>query len=271
MRGPSGATTPKRPAISVTFSSSGRPGRDLQLRFRRRSRCRAVFHGFSRPAVNRPLIGCVTRCTSAPLPPGSPPIDGDGAYRVETRRVDGSRTWWCRERRSVTFSCPRACGLRAGLSTQLRPASAVEPEMANVFEEIDRFRMKNMQTYAKWIAARGPCASAATGRLGRDGRPAQRSWAWEASNLRPEDHESLPWRFADVQQRVESAADLRFLSLIACRCRALFAASRGLAAGCTRVRVASADRALMWNGLSSVVFALVGFDFEAREGRPPVQ
>ena len=51
----------------------------------------------------------------------------------------------------------------AGISTQLRPvfeilrtASAVEPEMANVFEEMDRFRMKNMQTYAKWIAARGP-------------------------------------------------------------------------------------------------------------------
>jgi AcrR family transcriptional regulator len=50
-----------------------------------------------------------------------------------------------------------------GISTQLRPvfeilrtASAVEPEMASVFEEMDRFRMKNMQTYAKWIAARGP-------------------------------------------------------------------------------------------------------------------
>jgi AcrR family transcriptional regulator len=51
----------------------------------------------------------------------------------------------------------------AGVSTQLRPvfeilrtASAVEPEMAQVFEEMDRFRMKNMQTYARWIAARGP-------------------------------------------------------------------------------------------------------------------
>jgi AcrR family transcriptional regulator len=51
----------------------------------------------------------------------------------------------------------------AGISTQLRPvfeilrtASAVEPEMAKVFEAMDRFRMKNMQTYAKWIAARGP-------------------------------------------------------------------------------------------------------------------
>jgi AcrR family transcriptional regulator len=50
----------------------------------------------------------------------------------------------------------------AGLSTQLRPvfeilrtASAVEPEMARVFEEMDRFRLDNMQTYAKWIAARG--------------------------------------------------------------------------------------------------------------------
>lgn len=51
----------------------------------------------------------------------------------------------------------------AGISTELRPvfeilrtASAVEPEMAKVFEEMDRYRMINMQTYAKWIAARGP-------------------------------------------------------------------------------------------------------------------
>jgi AcrR family transcriptional regulator len=51
----------------------------------------------------------------------------------------------------------------AGISTELRPvyeilrtASAVEPEMAKVFEEMDQFRMNNMQTYARWIAARGP-------------------------------------------------------------------------------------------------------------------
>jgi len=51
----------------------------------------------------------------------------------------------------------------ADLSTQLRPvfeilrtASAVEPEMAKVFEEMDRYRMKNMQVYARWVAARGP-------------------------------------------------------------------------------------------------------------------
>ena len=50
----------------------------------------------------------------------------------------------------------------AGISTGIRPvfeilrtASAVEPEMAKVFEEMDRYRMINMQTYAKWIAARG--------------------------------------------------------------------------------------------------------------------
>ena len=50
-----------------------------------------------------------------------------------------------------------------GVSTHLRPifeilrtASAVEPEMGKVFEEMDRYRMKNMQTYAKWFAARGP-------------------------------------------------------------------------------------------------------------------
>jgi AcrR family transcriptional regulator len=51
----------------------------------------------------------------------------------------------------------------AGISTELRPvfeilrtASAVEPEMARVFEEMDRFRLINMRTYARWIAARGP-------------------------------------------------------------------------------------------------------------------
>ena len=38
----------------------------------------------------------------------------------------------------------------------LRTASAVEPEMAVVFEEMDRHRLANMQLYAKWIAARGP-------------------------------------------------------------------------------------------------------------------
>jgi len=38
----------------------------------------------------------------------------------------------------------------------LRTASAVEPEMAKTFEEMDRFRMDNMQRFAKWIAARGP-------------------------------------------------------------------------------------------------------------------
>ena len=51
----------------------------------------------------------------------------------------------------------------AGVSTRLRPvfeilrtASAVEPEMATVFAEMDRFRLKNMHTYARWFAARGP-------------------------------------------------------------------------------------------------------------------
>jgi AcrR family transcriptional regulator len=37
----------------------------------------------------------------------------------------------------------------------LRTASAVEPEMAAVFAEMDRFRLKNMHTYARWFAARG--------------------------------------------------------------------------------------------------------------------
>jgi AcrR family transcriptional regulator len=50
----------------------------------------------------------------------------------------------------------------AGLSTELRPvfevlrtASAVEPEMAAVLAEMDGYRMRNMQRYVRWIAARG--------------------------------------------------------------------------------------------------------------------
>lgn len=38
----------------------------------------------------------------------------------------------------------------------LRTASAVEPEMAAVFEEMDDFRLQNMYRYAEWVAARGP-------------------------------------------------------------------------------------------------------------------
>jgi AcrR family transcriptional regulator len=51
----------------------------------------------------------------------------------------------------------------AAISTRLRPvfeilrtASAVEPEMGAVFTEMDGFRLKNMHTYARWFAARGP-------------------------------------------------------------------------------------------------------------------
>jgi AcrR family transcriptional regulator len=54
-------------------------------------------------------------------------------------------------------------GFISAISTQLRPifeilrtAAAVEPEMEAVFEQMDRFRLQNMQTYAKWFAARGP-------------------------------------------------------------------------------------------------------------------
>jgi AcrR family transcriptional regulator len=50
-----------------------------------------------------------------------------------------------------------------GISTNLRPifeilrtASAVEPDMAKVFEEMDQYRMENMHLYARWLAARGP-------------------------------------------------------------------------------------------------------------------
>ena len=54
-------------------------------------------------------------------------------------------------------------GWIAAMSTRLRPvfeilrtASAVEPDMAAIFTEMDRFRLRNMQTYARWFAARGP-------------------------------------------------------------------------------------------------------------------
>jgi AcrR family transcriptional regulator len=57
----------------------------------------------------------------------------------------------------------RLASFLAALSTELRPvyevlrtASAVEPEMASVLAEMDRYRMQNMQAYARWIAARGP-------------------------------------------------------------------------------------------------------------------
>ena len=83
----------------------------------------------------------------------------DGSVANVTQRPDAQP-----QRRARPTQADRA--LRefiAGISTQLRPvfeilrtASAVEPEMASVFEEMDRFRMSNMQTYAKWIAARGP-------------------------------------------------------------------------------------------------------------------
>jgi AcrR family transcriptional regulator len=50
-----------------------------------------------------------------------------------------------------------------GLSTELRPvfeilrtASAVESEMAQVYAEMEGYRMRRMHTYARWFAARGP-------------------------------------------------------------------------------------------------------------------
>ena len=56
----------------------------------------------------------------------------------------------------------------AGLSTELRPvfevlrtASAVEPQMAAVLAEMDGYRMRNMQLYVRWIAARGPLRTSA--------------------------------------------------------------------------------------------------------------
>ena len=51
----------------------------------------------------------------------------------------------------------------AAISARVRPvyeimrtASAVEPEMATVFAEMDAYRLRNMSQAAAWIAARGP-------------------------------------------------------------------------------------------------------------------
>jgi AcrR family transcriptional regulator len=51
----------------------------------------------------------------------------------------------------------------AAISARVRPvyeimrtASAVEPEMATVFGEMDAYRLRNMSQAAAWIAARGP-------------------------------------------------------------------------------------------------------------------
>jgi AcrR family transcriptional regulator len=51
----------------------------------------------------------------------------------------------------------------AALSTRVRPvyeimrtASAVEPEMATIFAEMDGYRLRNMRQAASWFAARGP-------------------------------------------------------------------------------------------------------------------
>ena len=51
----------------------------------------------------------------------------------------------------------------AAISARVRPiyeimrtASAVEPEMAAVFAEMDAYRLRNMSQAAAWIAARGP-------------------------------------------------------------------------------------------------------------------
>ena len=84
----------------------------------------------------------------------------DGSVANVTQRADAQAIKdEVEQRRQIE----RFANFIAGMSTHLRPifeilrtASAVEPEMANVFEEMDRFRMHNMETYAKWIAARGP-------------------------------------------------------------------------------------------------------------------
>jgi hypothetical protein len=87
-----------------------------------------------------------------------------GALLIDERRLQDKHCTRCLWSEVTVGSLLRAFAkFIAGISTELRPvfeilrtASAVEPEMAKVFEEMDQFRMTNMQTYAKWIAARGP-------------------------------------------------------------------------------------------------------------------
>ena len=38
----------------------------------------------------------------------------------------------------------------------MRTASAVEPEMAAIYSEMEGYRLRNMRQAARWIAARGP-------------------------------------------------------------------------------------------------------------------
>ena len=84
----------------------------------------------------------------------------DGAVANVTERPDARaiRTE-TDQRRQIALLADFLAGMSTGLRPVfeiLRTASAVEPEMAAVFSEMDRFRMQNMQTYARWIAARGP-------------------------------------------------------------------------------------------------------------------
>ena len=84
----------------------------------------------------------------------------DGSVAKVTQRVDAQAIKNEPDQRTQIELFARFI---AGISTELRPvfeilrtASAVEPEMAKVFTEMDRYRLLNMQTYAKWIAANGP-------------------------------------------------------------------------------------------------------------------
>lgn len=86
------------------------------------------------------------------VPDGSVPSVRERPEAVAVRDADDQRT-----------QIELLADFLAAVSTELRPvfeilrtASAVEPEMGEVLREMDRYRLRNMHTYARWIAARGP-------------------------------------------------------------------------------------------------------------------
>ena|SRR3954447_11213406 len=83
----------------------------------------------------------------------------DGSVANVTQRADAQAIKNASDQRTQIELFARFI---TGVSAELRPvfeilrtASAVEPEMAKVFAEMDRYRLHNMLTYAKWIAANG--------------------------------------------------------------------------------------------------------------------
>jgi AcrR family transcriptional regulator len=91
----------------------------------------------------------------------------------------------------------------AAISTRVRPmyeimrtASAVEPDMATVFAEMDGYRLHNMRQVAGWIAARGPL------RFEVD-RAAETIWAIASPDVARMMCEGRRWTEADYAEWLE--------------------------------------------------------------------